>query len=117
MYARGMTVRVIQGHLAELYDIDVSPDLVSAVTAILDETAEWRVRRDRGRRPRKLDERRSRPSTRWYSSTLYGSKCATRALCAARRSTPLSGFVRTAARRSSVCGSSRRRARNSGCRR
>jgi putative transposase len=45
MYARGMTVREIQGHLAELYGIDVSPDLISAVTdAILDETAEWQNR-------------------------------------------------------------------------
>jgi putative transposase len=45
MYARGMTVREIQGHLAELYGIDVSPDLISAVTdAILDEIAEWQNR-------------------------------------------------------------------------
>src|ERR671921_3007882 len=45
MYARGMTVREIQGHLADLYGIDVSPDLVSAVTeAILDEIAEWQDR-------------------------------------------------------------------------
>ena len=37
MYARGMSVREIQGHLRELYGIDVSPDLVSAVTdAVLD---------------------------------------------------------------------------------
>ena len=36
-----MTVREIQGHLADLYGIDVSPDLISAVTdAILDEIAE-----------------------------------------------------------------------------
>jgi putative transposase len=35
-----MTVRENQGHLAELYGIDVSPDLISAVTdAILDESA------------------------------------------------------------------------------
>jgi putative transposase len=40
-----MTVREIQGHLAELYGIDVSPDLISAVTdAILDEIAEWQDR-------------------------------------------------------------------------
>jgi putative transposase len=40
-----MTVREIQGHLAELYGIDVSPDLISAVTdAILDEIAEWQNR-------------------------------------------------------------------------
>ena len=32
MYARGMTVREIRGHLEELYGIDVSPDLISAVT-------------------------------------------------------------------------------------
>ena len=45
MYARGMTVREIQGHLAELYGIEVSPDLISAVTdAILDEIAEWQNR-------------------------------------------------------------------------
>jgi putative transposase len=45
MYARGMTVREIQGHLADLYGIDVSPDLVSAVTdAVLDEIAEWQNR-------------------------------------------------------------------------
>src|SRR5258708_11998442 len=31
MYARGMTVREIRGHLEELYGIDVSPDLISAV--------------------------------------------------------------------------------------
>ena len=45
LYARGMTVREIQGHLAELYGIDVSPDLISVVTdAILDEIAEWQNR-------------------------------------------------------------------------
>ena len=45
MYARGMTVREIQGYLAELYGIDVSPDLISAVTdAVLDEIAEWQNR-------------------------------------------------------------------------
>ena len=31
-YARGMTVREIQGFLAEMYAIDVSPDLISSVT-------------------------------------------------------------------------------------
>jgi putative transposase len=45
MYARGMTTREIQGHLRELYGIEVSPDLISAVTdAILDEVAEWQNR-------------------------------------------------------------------------
>lgn len=42
MYARGMTVRETRGHLEELYGIDVSPDLISAVTdAVLEEVAEW----------------------------------------------------------------------------
>lgn len=45
MYARGMTVREIRGHLEELYGIDVSPDLISAVTdAVLDQVTEWQNR-------------------------------------------------------------------------
>ena len=42
MYARGMTVREIQGHLLELYGLEVSPDLISTVTdAVLETVAEW----------------------------------------------------------------------------
>jgi hypothetical protein len=45
MYARGMSVREIRGHLDELYGIDVSPDLISAVTdAVLEEVSEWQNR-------------------------------------------------------------------------
>jgi putative transposase len=45
MYARGMTVREIRGHLEELYGIDVSPDLISTVTdAVLEAVAEWQGR-------------------------------------------------------------------------
>ncbi|HLM41442.1 MAG TPA: IS256 family transposase [Microvirga sp.] len=45
MYARGMSAREIVGHLRELYGIDVSPDLISAVTdAVLEEIAAWQVR-------------------------------------------------------------------------
>jgi putative transposase len=45
MYARGMSVREIQGHLAELYGIDVSPDLISTVTdAVLETVCEWQNR-------------------------------------------------------------------------
>lgn len=45
LYARGLTVREIQGHLAELYGTDVSPDLISKVTdAVLDEVREWQSR-------------------------------------------------------------------------
>jgi putative transposase len=40
-----MTVREIQGHLTELYGIDVSPDLISRVTdAVFDEVREWQNR-------------------------------------------------------------------------
>jgi len=45
MYARGMSTREIVGHVQELYGIDVSPDLISAVTdAVLDEIAAWQTR-------------------------------------------------------------------------
>jgi len=45
LYARGMTVREIQGHLAELYSVEVSPDLISRVTdAVLEEVREWQNR-------------------------------------------------------------------------
>src|SRR5215470_10314422 len=45
LYARGMTVREIQGHLLELYGTEVSPDLISRVTdAVLDEVREWQYR-------------------------------------------------------------------------
>jgi hypothetical protein len=45
MYARGMSVREIRGHLEELYGFDVSPDLISAITdAVLEEVVEWQSR-------------------------------------------------------------------------
>lgn len=45
LYGRGMSVREIQGHLAELYGTEVSPDLISKVTdAILDEVRDWQSR-------------------------------------------------------------------------
>ena len=45
MYARGMTVREIQGHLKELYAVEVSPDLISRVTdAVLEEVRAWQNR-------------------------------------------------------------------------
>jgi putative transposase len=40
-----MSTREIVGHLPDFYGIDVSPDLISAVTdAVLDEIAIWQVR-------------------------------------------------------------------------
>ena len=45
LYARGLTVREMQAHLAELYGVDVSPDLLSTVTdAVLEEVTEWQQR-------------------------------------------------------------------------
>jgi putative transposase len=45
MYARGMSNREIVGHLRDLYGVEVSPDLISAVTdAVLEEIAAWQGR-------------------------------------------------------------------------
>ena len=58
MYARGMTVGEIRGHLEELYGIDVSPDLISTITdAVLEP---WR----NGRGARSMPAIRSCSSTR-----------------------------------------------------
>lgn len=45
LYARGMTTRELQGHLEEIYEVEVSPSLISRVTdAVLDEVKEWQNR-------------------------------------------------------------------------
>ena len=45
MYARGMTVREIQGHLEELYQMDVSPDLITTITdEVIQEVSAWQIR-------------------------------------------------------------------------
>jgi transposase-like protein len=45
MYARGLTVREMQGHLEELYGVEVSPALISTVTdAVLEEVTAWQQR-------------------------------------------------------------------------
>ena len=45
MYARGMTVREIQGFLSEMYATDVAPDFISGVTdAVLAEITVWQSR-------------------------------------------------------------------------
>ncbi|MGA8041786.1 MAG: IS256 family transposase [Terracidiphilus sp.] len=45
MYARGLSVREIQGHLRELYGIEASPQLISTVTdAVLEEVGRWQSR-------------------------------------------------------------------------
>jgi putative transposase len=45
LYARGLTVREIQGFLAESYGTEVSPDLISTVTdGVLAEVTAWQAR-------------------------------------------------------------------------
>jgi putative transposase len=45
MYARGMSTREIQGHLQQMYGVEVSPTLISMVTdAVVDEVKAWQSR-------------------------------------------------------------------------
>jgi putative transposase len=45
LYSRGMTQREIQGHLEEIYGVEVSPSLISTVTdAVLEEVRAWQSR-------------------------------------------------------------------------
>jgi putative transposase len=45
LYARGMSTRDIRAHLREMYDVEVSPDLISRVTdGVLEELQEWQSR-------------------------------------------------------------------------
>ena len=45
LYARGMSVREIQGHLKELYHTEVSPALINAVTdAVAEDVRQWQGR-------------------------------------------------------------------------
>ena len=45
MYARGMTTREIQGHIEEIYGVEASPSLISAITdAVMDEVTAWQNR-------------------------------------------------------------------------
>lgn len=45
MYSRGMTTREIEGHLKEMYGVEVSPTLISNVTeAVMEEVKRWQSR-------------------------------------------------------------------------
>ncbi len=45
LYARGLSVREIQEHVKEMYDVDVSPDLISRVTdQVMDDVRAWQTR-------------------------------------------------------------------------
>ncbi len=60
LYARGLTVREIQGHLAEIYGTEVSPDLISKITdTVLADAKAWQT-------ARLSASTRSSTSTRWW---------------------------------------------------
>ena len=103
MYARGMSVRDIQGHLRELYGIEASPQLISTVT----DAVSRRSAAGRGG----LWTR----STRSSFSTPCGSRCEMRERFGTRPCTSRSASRRTAARTCWASGSSRPRAPSSGC--
>ena len=45
IYARGMTTREIQGHIEEIYGVEASPSLISAITdAVMEEVTAWQNR-------------------------------------------------------------------------
>jgi len=45
LYSRGLTVRDIQAHLYDLYETEISKDLISKITdSVLEEVTEWRNR-------------------------------------------------------------------------
>lgn len=45
MYGRGMTTRDIQGHIEDMYGVEISPDLISQITdSVMDEVRAWQSR-------------------------------------------------------------------------
>ncbi|MBP2151632.1 hypothetical protein J2126_004381 [Xanthobacter flavus] len=103
MYARGMSAREIVGICAS--SMVSRSRLISSASS---PTPSWR------RSPRGRPGRSSR-SIPWCFSMPCGSRCATRASSATRRSTSRSACAPMAPRRSSACGWSRTRAPSSGC--
>jgi putative transposase len=104
LYARGLTVREIRGHLAELYGVEVSPDLISRVTdAVLDEVREWQ----------------NRPLDPVYPVVFFDAlrvKIRDRAWSKIRRSTSHSLSIAKERRKSSARGSNRPKGPSSGSR-
>lgn len=102
MYARGMSTGEIAGHIRKLYGVDVSADLISAVTdAVLEELAAWQTR----------------PLEAVYPRVFFDAlrvKIRTKARSETRPSTSLWACARTVPRRCLASGSSRTRAPSSG---
>jgi putative transposase len=102
LYARGMTTRDIQAHLAEIYGVDASPALISRITDVVaDEIVAWQNR--------PVDE--IYPTSTWTRS---GFACETRARWRSRPRTWSWAWTWTGASTSWGSGSPRPRARNSG---
>ena len=102
LYARGRTVRELQGFLAEMYAVEVSPDLISTVTeGIVAEVTAWQ---------RRVLERMY-PVVFFDALRVKIRDEATVRSKAIYRALPCGPM---AIARSSACGSSRPRARHSG---
>jgi|SRR4051812_8825583 len=120
MYARGMSVREIAGHLRELYGVEVSPDLISTVTdAVLDEIAAWQARPLEPVYPLVFfDALRVKIRDEGALIALRSGSSNTQARLrrgfATRPSTSRSACAPTGPRRSWACGSNRTRAPSSG---
>jgi len=103
MYARGMTTREIQGHIEEIYGVEASPGLISAIAeAVMEEVSAWQ----------------NRPLEPWLSDRLHGRDPGQSPRAAGRSRTRQSSwpwrFCLTARRTFRACGCRPMRARSSG---
>ncbi len=101
LYARGMSMREIEGHLRDLYGVEVSPELISTVTdAVHEQVSEWQ----------------NRPLEPLYPLVFFDALLVkVRDEGTVRNKAVRSAFGRMAPKRLWVCGSSRPRVRSSGC--
>lgn len=102
MYARGMTTREIQGHIEEIYGVEASPSLISAITdAVMEEVTAWQ-------------NRPLEPPIRSSSWTRSGSISAAMGRSRTRRSSWPSRYCRMARGTFWACGFTPMRAQSSG---
>ena len=103
LYARGLSMREIEGHLRDLYGIEVSPELISTVTdAVHEQVTEWQ----------------NRPLEPLYALVFFDAlrvKVRDEGMVRNKAVYWRSACGPTAPKRRSVCGSSRPKAPNSGC--
>ncbi len=101
LYARGMSMREIEGHLRDLYGVEVSPELISTVTdAVHEQVSEWQ----------------NRPLQPLYPLGFFAAlRVKVRDEGAVRNKAVYLAFGRMAPKRLWVCGSSRPRCRPVSC--